>query len=175
MGETRAIANQMSSWSPPTFDLNPWKFMWQLPELWGISGEFHSRDPLPPGKNSRSPQPLRNLLLRDLLLRFWAATTPAIAPTITVPSLSLAARYEAWQTDSHPPSFHPSILPVMREMLPSMTNRLLGPESHKCHGVNTCGFNNDSTVDISSNSVPKTIVVIVCQSITVLLGFFCIL
>lgn len=69
--------------------------------------------------------------------------------------------------DSAAPSLHPSILPVMMETLPSVTNCLLGRESHKCHGVNTCGSNNDATLDMTA-AVPVQRLLLLCLKASVL-------
>lgn len=101
----------------------------------GISGGFH---PLPPGDKGRSPLHLRNPPLGVCAAYFGAACVP------TGP----------FPVARQPRSILPSILPVMVEMLPSMSNCLLGRESHKCHGVNTCGSNNDSTLDMTA-AIPE--------------------
>lgn len=124
---------------------NARKLMWQLPELRGISGGFHSA-PLPPGDDGRSPQRLRNPPPGDRLPGFVSRLGP----------FHVARQLR-------------SVLPGLMEMLPSMTNCLLGRESHKCHGVNTCGSNNDSTLDMTA-AIPFQRLLLLCVKASVFQG-----
>lgn len=92
----RVIPDQISSSCPPTFKLNACKFMWQLPEIRGIPGEFHTTDRLPPEENSRSPHH-----------RSCERAGGDWEMQISLSQFSSAARSEL----SYAPSFLPSIHP----------------------------------------------------------------